>query len=167
MTHRKDISGHRFGRLVAVCAHDSPRGRELRWRCECDCGGLALVSGTDLRAGHTTSCGCRQREVVGLLKRKHGARKDPAYSVWMAMRTRCNNPRVDNFKYYGGRGIKVCERWDDFGAFLADMGPRPPGMTIERLDNDGPYAPWNCYWATMAEQNANKRRMVIFGDAPP
>lgn len=93
---------------------------------------------------------------------KHGHSNSPEYRAWADMRGRCNNPNYKDFKDYGGRGIKVCERWHDCSNFLADMGPRPDGLTLERKDNDGNYEPENCCWATLMEQAANTRKLRLF-----
>lgn len=147
--------GQRFGRRVLI-------GRAgNRWLCRCDCGAQQLV--TEPKAGK--SCGCLRREVgraIGSQSHpKHGAtigRKSPEYNAWTAMHQRCSNPRNPAFKWYGARGIKVCARWASFEAFLVDMGPRPPGLTLERVDNARGYSPSNCKWATWTEQNNNTRR---------
>src|SRR5258708_6328911 len=88
--------------------------------------------------------------------RTHGQSHAPEYKVWKTIRDRCNNPKSKKYPYYGGRGIKLCERWNDYENFIADMGPRASGMTIERVNNDGDYEPSNCKWATQAEQNRNR-----------
>jgi len=151
-----DIAGRRFGRLVAV-APVNVQGR-YKWDCRCDCGALTTVDGRELRSGGTLSCGCLRRDT----NRTHGcSQRTPTYRSWEHMLQRCFNPNEKHFADYGGRGITVCDRWrgtEGFANFLADMGERPPGKTVDRYpDNDGDYRPGNCRWATQKEQNANRR----------
>jgi hypothetical protein len=127
------------------------------YRCECTCGRQTTASTHNLRRAHTMSCGCLEAETKRTASRTHGQKHHPLYSTWESMRQRCNDPRHPSFRYYGARGIKVCARWDDFAAFLADVGERPDGLTLDRIDNDGDYEPGNCRWATLSEQMASKR----------
>jgi hypothetical protein len=159
-----DLTGQRFTRLV-VLGFAEVRNGNSHWTCRCDCGEMRVVAGCGLRSGKSISCGCYSRDRIASLRRTHGLSNTPEHRVWAGMRKRCLNPLTKRFADYGGRGITICERWDDFEVFLKDMGPRPsPKYTIERKDNDGPYAPWNCEWVLKAEQAKNRRNCIYVED---
>lgn len=146
--------GVRFGRLLVI--EERQRGQRTVL-CRCDCGTEKAFTATNLRAGKTTSCGCVRRETTARRNSRHGLSGTPEHNIWKEMRQRCRNPKHARYADYGGRGITVCQRWDSFASFLADMGQRPPGLTLERTNNDRGYEPGNCRWATYQEQRANQR----------
>ena len=161
MSAVRNLVGLKVGRLSVIDrAGSSSKGRAL-WRCRCECGSEKVVLGTNLVGGRSTSCGCltkeRTREVSSENNRKHGLHGTPTYRSWRAMKSRCSNPNRHDRHIYLARGIKVCDRWLRFENFLADMGERPDGTSLDRIDNDGHYEPGNCRWATPKEQRANQR----------
>jgi len=160
-----DLTGMRFGRLVAQWPVGRSKDKKIIWLCLCDCGQLSTVISNNLRSGGTVSCGCAQKLIasatsaVTALHHGHHRRnkRSPTYISWQDMRQRCNYPKAVWYENYGGRGITVCDRWDRFENFLADMGVRPEGMTIDRKENDLGYFKENCKWSTPKEQANNRR----------
>ncbi len=155
----KDIAGKRFGRLTAVRPIGQNKYRAMIWLCSCDCGNNHTTTGSCLRSGESKSCGCLKADSLRAAHTTHGHSRSRTYISWQKMHERCTNHKRHRFEHYGGRGIKVCKHWEKFENFLADMGERPPGTSIDRHpDNDGNYEPTNCRWATPKQQQENTRR---------
>jgi hypothetical protein len=150
MVNTKNLIGEKFGELTVKCRLQNEKGRSS-WYCICSCGGFKIIDSKALVTGKTASCGC--------LRSTHGLSKShPLYQIWLNIRDRCNNPRNKRYRHYGGKGVQVCARWDDFTLFIADMGPRPPHTSVDRVNNDGNYEPSNCRWATALEQAQHTSR---------
>lgn len=154
----RDLANQTFGRLTALTRDRMPRTNLIGWHCACSCGGSALVASGSLTSGNTMSCGCIAREIFIRRHQTHGKSKTPEYLSWCAMRRRCKDTNDDWYPSYGGRGISVCERWDDFVTFLSDMGEKPSkAHSLDRIDVNGNYDPSNCRWATPKVQARNTR----------
>ena len=163
----RDITGQKFGLLtvISLCEERS-NAEKARWVCQCDCGNTPVVVGSSLMSGNTRSCGCFQREWVTKANTTHGECGSVEYRAWAQLKSRCLYKSNKRYEDYGGRGITVCERWlNSFENFFEDMGVRPEGLTLDRIENDGNYEPGNCRWADSETQGSNKRnsRLITYG----
>lgn len=168
-----DLSGKRFGRWEVLSRGENDKRGQAQYNCRCTCGTEKVVAGYSLRRGESKSCGCLSVEVArgrkgcknpGSGGRKHGMKGTPEYSAWSSMKGRCTNPKYENYKNYGGRGISVCQEWHTFENFYRDMGARPEGTSLDRIDVNGNYEPSNCRWGTEEEQcnNRTNARLLEF-----
>lgn len=160
MKFRKELP-QKVGRLTIIGERPEDNIKIL---CRCDCGKEKMITIAHLLKRTIKSCGCIRSEKTIARKTKHGfgggkIKRSKEYESWAAMRKRCNNPNDKAYKNYGGRGIIICNSWEDFNNFITDMGPRPDGKSLDRVNNDGNYEPSNCRWATRLEQNRNKRNV--------
>lgn len=169
MSKLDDAVGKKFGQLLILeRIATGPKGGGKKVRVKCDCGVEKITNGDSIIFGKTISCGCRKAKRIGDHNRTHGMTRTPVYRSWLHMIWRCEKPSYHAYADYGGRGIRVCERWrESFEAFLEDMGDRPDGCSLDRIDPDGDYEPSNCRWATKIEQanNCRNTRTVMFRGA--
>lgn len=156
---KKELIGKTFGMVTVIRMEGNDTNNELLWGCQCDCGKYFIKRGSDIRKGRIKSCGC-----ILLAKDANTPIKKKLYSVWGGMKARCLNPKAVGYNNYGGRGIQICNQWSEsFTNFFEDMAPTfRPGLTIERINNDGHYTKNNCKWATRAEQQKNKRKRLPY-----
>lgn len=162
---KQELSGREFGSLVVISPAGMNKHHNQLWNCRCVCGKEKVIAGGQLCGGKAQSCGCQKADLLRKANTTHGAagkgrNKHPTYRVWGEMIRRCESPNSNRYYSHGARGISVCERWHDYAAFMEDMGPRPEGHTLDRINNDGNYEPTNCQWIPAAMQARNKQNTL-------
>jgi hypothetical protein len=150
------VVGMKFGRWTAINKEPN-KGKYICYRFRCECGTESVLTLSSVKSGNSLSCGCYQKELASLRRTSHGKSATPTYAAWNTMRQRCSNPNNGKFKNYGARGITVCDRWNTFENFLEDMGERPHGLTLDRINNSLGYFKGNCRWASQQDQQNNRR----------
>lgn len=164
MYKHNDLLGKEFGRLTVIAEAGRTNDRHILWECKCTCGRIVNVSSKELSSGHTKSCGCLQKETIKKIRYKHGDRGSRLYSVWRTMKRRCENKNCKDYRWYGEKGVTVCDEWHDYSIFKEwalnngyDEFAKRGSCTIDRIDPYGNYTPNNCRWVSMKEQAKNKR----------
>jgi hypothetical protein len=158
---KAEMMHKRFGRLLVYADAGKDHRGEYQYIVLCDCGESKVLRGSSMRKGSAKSCGCLRRETTAAKNHKHGGVGTPTYESWQGMKNRCLNANQKSYERYGAAGITIDPTWMDFAVFAADMGERPDGMTLDRIDNAKGYSKDNCRWATIAEQNRNTRQNVF------
>ena len=163
MMNTPTLVGNRYGKLLVVERVGVDHRKQSLYKCVCDCGNEKVIRSYSIKYGNTKSCGCLRREVgakIGSIK-KHGMVKTPTHNSWSTMKERCLNPKSKSYMYYGGSDVQVCEKWLTFEGFYEDMGERPKGTSLDRINPFGDYTKENCRWADKYTQSHNKRKNYI------
>lgn len=165
MYKHNDLANLRFGRLYVVSDIGRTKDRHILWHCVCDCGNSVNVSSHDLLNGHTQSCGCLQKARTHEARYIHGDRDARLYKIWQSMKKRCESPQCKSFRWYGAKGVTVCDEWHEYSAFKEwavqngyNENAKYGECTIDRIDPFGNYEPQNCRWVSFTEQAKNKRK---------